>query len=75
MRNRWRDIVTTQIEFAEEDQADDQEWISEGLQAFKTTIAPNWQMDAPKRDKLELVPKKYQIVRQSIRRTILQTVS
>ena len=39
---------TTQLEFAEEDQIDDQEWISEGLQAFKMTIATKLAMDTPK---------------------------
>jgi len=54
------DTFTTQLDFAEENQIDDQDWISEGLQAFKTTIATKLAMDAPKRDKLELVPKEYQ---------------
>jgi len=54
------DTFTTQLDFAEENQIDNQEWVSEGLLAFKTTIATKLAMDAPKRDKLELVPKEYQ---------------
>src|SRR5882762_2625486 len=54
------DTFTTQLDFAEEEQIDNQEWISEGLQVFKMTIATKLAMDAPKRDKLDLVPKEYQ---------------
>jgi len=61
LRIQGIDIFKSQLEFAEEDDNNNPDWMSEGLQAFKTTLATKLAMDAPKRDKMNLVPEEYQL--------------
>ena len=48
------------MEFAKEEEFDDQQWIPEGMYTFKTTLATKLAQDAPKRTGIDLVPKEYQ---------------
>ena len=49
-----------QVEFAEEEEIDDQQWIPKGMHTFKTSLATRLAQDAPKRMGMDLVLKEYQ---------------
>jgi len=48
------------MEFAKEEEFDNQQWIPEGMYMFKTTLATKLAQDAPKWTGIDLVPKEYQ---------------
>ena len=48
------------MEFTEEEEETEDQWIPEGMHVFKTTLATKLAQDAPKRIGINLVPKEYQ---------------
>jgi len=48
------------MEFAKEEEFDNQQWIPEGMYMFKTTLATKLAQDAPKWTGIDLMPKEYQ---------------
>jgi len=49
------------MEFTEEEEeTEDTQWIPEGMNVFKTTIATKLAQNTPKRMGIDLVPKEYQ---------------
>jgi len=48
------------MEFTEEEETEDLQWIPEGMHVFKTMITTKLAQDAPKRTGIDLMPKEYQ---------------